>query len=72
MLGVIKWFDSVKRNYGFIVCSNMEKDVFIHISDCKGFTPQPGDAEEFEVSDAGGKRKAQDVRLINKPVEVDG
>ena len=47
MLGKIKWFNA-KKGFGFIICED-GKDLFAHISEFGGQTPQDEDNVEFEV-----------------------
>jgi CspA family cold shock protein len=62
--GIVKWFDSQTRGYGFIKPDGDDKDVFVHISQTPG---QQGLLEKQRVSFVMGKGpqgrdQAQDVQ----------
>ena len=49
MQGKIKWFDS-KKGFGFITYDE-GKEIFVHISEFNGQTPQENDAVQFEIGE---------------------
>ncbi len=58
MRGTIKWYHTVKH-IGFLVGNDDNREMFVHINDCVGFTPEPGMSVEFEVGlDRQGRSKA--------------
>ena len=65
MKGTVKWFND-KKGYGFIQCSELDKDVYIHFSDInkKGYkTLYKDDLVEFDYDKE--KNKAINLRIID-------
>lgn len=51
MNGIVKVFH-FDKGYGFIIPEGKqarEDDKFFHIKECRGFTPEEGDAVTFEI-----------------------
>ena len=64
MQGSVKWF-SDKLGYGFIVCEDLDKDVFVHFSAIKmdGYKSlKEGELVNFDLDEEVGK--AVNVRII--------
>ena len=64
MQGVIKWYHTTKH-IGFLVTDNDNREIFIHINDCLGFTPRAGMPVEFEMGlDTKGRSKAIRIKRV--------
>lgn len=50
---IVRW--DTARGFGFIRSASASGDVFLHVRDCRGFTPQEGLAVSFEEIHVGGK-----------------
>jgi len=64
--GTVKWFNQ-KKGFGFLICKEIDKDVFVHYSNIqgKGFrTLQENDLVEFEIQDSA--RGPTAVNVIRK------
>ena len=61
MRGTIKWFHRTKH-IGFLITNDGNREVFVHINDCIGFSPEVGMPVEFEVGQ-DGKGRAKAVRI---------
>ena len=63
--GTVKWFNPAK-GYGFIMPSDGQKDVFVHISAVERAglsTLNEGQAVEFEVVANRGKESAENLKV---------
>lgn len=63
MQGSVKWF-SDKLGYGFIVCKDLDEDVFVHFSEIQmdGYkTLKEGDIVSFDYDTEVGKAKNVNV-----------
>jgi len=70
MKGVIKWYHTTKH-IGFLVTDSDNREVFIHINDCLGFTPEAGMPVEFEIGlDTKGRSKAIRIKRVGVGVGV--
>ncbi len=70
MQGRVKWF-SDKLNYGFIVCEDLDNDVFVHFSEIQmeGYkTLNEGDIVTFNLSEEDGK--AVNVTVVKSEESV--
>lgn len=66
---VVRW--EGERGFGFIRSPGTDADVFFHIRDCQGLTPQVGDVVSFEEIHVGGKGpRAVAVRPRGDAAEV--
>lgn len=66
MKGNVKWFSS-EKGYGFLSCSEIENDIYVHFSDIqmKGFkTLDENDSVFFDYDEE--KQKAVNVRKITE------
>ena len=61
MRGTIKWFHRTKH-IGFLITNDGNREVFVHVNDCMGFSPEVGMPVEFEVG-LDGKGRAKAVRI---------
>ena len=64
--GKIKWFNPTK-GYGFIESSELEGDVFLHISALQEAgieTITEGDSVTFEIGENRGKTTAVDIKKV--------
>ncbi len=64
MQGSVKWF-SDKLGYGFIVCDDLDKDVFVHYSEIQmdGYKSlKEGDLVSFDYDSEMGK--ATNVKVV--------
>lgn len=71
MQGSVKWF-SDKLGYGFIVCDELDEDVFVHFSEIKmdGYkTLKEGDIVSFDYDTEVGKAKNVNV-IQNEELET--
>lgn len=50
---IVRW--DAARGFGFIRSPSVSGDVFLHVRDCRGFTPKQGLAVSFEEIHVGGK-----------------
>lgn len=72
--GNVKWFSS-EKGYGFISCSEIENDIYVHFSDIqmKGFKAlEENDSVIFDYDEE--MKKALNVRKVTKEesnVEID-
>lgn len=62
LTGEIKKFDNSK-GFGFIYCSDLRQDVFVHINDCNG-PVDAGDKVEFDVEKGVKGLKAINVNPV--------
>lgn len=59
---IARWFDH--RGFGFIDVEDQPNDIFVHVSDVKGFiSPRTGDDVEFEIRDTYKGPRAVNVEL---------
>ena len=64
MRGVIKWYH-ITKHIGFLVTDSDNREIFIHINDCIGFTPEAGIPVEFELGlDTKGRSKAIRIKRV--------
>ncbi len=64
MRGTIKWYHAGKH-LGFLVLDQDNREIFIHINDCEGFTPETGMIVEFELGlDRMGRPKAIRIKRV--------
>lgn len=71
MQGSVKWF-SDKLGYGFIVCNELDEDVFVHYSEIKmdGYKSlKEGDKVSFDFDTEEGKAKNVNV-IQNEELET--
>jgi len=71
MQGSVKWF-SDKLGYGFIVCKDLDEDVFVHFSEIQmdGYkTLKEGDLVSFDYDTEVGKAKNVNV-IQNEELET--
>lgn len=64
--GKVKWFNA-QKGYGFLVCDNDGKEVFVHYSAISGDgykTLKEGDKVEFEITNGDKGLQARDVVVI--------
>jgi len=64
--GKVKWFNA-QKGYGFLVCDNDGKEVFVHYSAISGDgykTLKEGDKVEFEITKGDKGLQARDVVVI--------
>lgn len=64
--GKVKWFSS-EKGYGFISCSEIENDIYVHFSDIqmKGFKAlEENDSVIFDYDEE--MKKALNVRKVTK------
>lgn len=62
---VARWFGF--RGFGFIDVKGQEKDVFVHVSDVKGFSsPRVGDEVEFEIRESYKGPRAVNVEIVSQ------
>ena len=67
--GIIKWYHTTKH-IGFLVTDKDNREVFIHINDCVGFTPEAGLLVEFEIGlDTKGRSKAIKIKRVGVRVD---
>lgn len=67
MQGSVKWF-SDKLGYGFIVCEDLEGDVFVHFSEVQmdGYkTLKDGELVNFDYDEVSGRAKNV-IRIQNE------
>jgi cold shock CspA family protein len=69
MRGKIKWYHTTKH-IGFLVTDD-NREVFVHINDCQGFTPEAGIRVNFEFG-VDGKGRTKAVRIQQLPVVLAG
>lgn len=50
---IVRW--DAARGFGFIRSASVSADVFLHVRECRGFTPQQGLLVSFEEIHVGGK-----------------
>ena len=70
MQGSVKWF-SDKLGYGFIVCNELDEDVFVHYSEIQmdGYKSlKEGDKVSFDFDNEEGKAKNVNV-IQNEELE---
>lgn len=75
MQGSVKWF-SDKLGYGFIVCEDLDRDVFVHFSEIQmeGYKSlKEGDLVQFEFDEKDGKainvKKIENEELVEEATE---
>lgn len=64
MQGSVKWFND-KLGYGFLVCDELDKDIFVHYSEIQmeGYKSlKEGDLVNFDYDEESGK--AVNVRIV--------
>lgn len=69
--GIIESYKA-ERGFGFIACPDHRDNLFFHINDCGGWTPQAGDACEFEIGEGRDGRAAakrvHPVQVVVPPI----
>lgn len=68
--GKIKWF-SISKGYGFITPDDGSAEIFLHLSKVKEAnlpTLEAGTALEYSIGSRSGKRFAEGLSLLSKPV----
>ena len=64
MRGRIKWYHG-KKHFGFIIGDEDNREVFFHIDDCRGFSPEETMPVEFEIGlDRIKREKAMNIRTV--------
>ena len=64
--GKVKWFNA-QKGYGFLVCDNDGKEVFVHYSAISGDgykTLKEGEKVEFEITEGNKGPQARNVVVI--------
>ena len=64
--GKVKWFNA-QKGYGFLVCDNDGKEVFVHYSAISGEgykTLKEGEKVEFEITEGNKGPQARNVVVI--------
>ena len=64
--GTVKWFNE-KKGFGFLICEEIGKDVFVHYSNIQGDgfkTLHENDLVEFEIED--GAKGPTAVNVVKK------
>lgn len=59
-VGTVKFYHS-EKGYGFIETDAEEEDVFFHITEVTGFTPEEDDEVEFELEEGDKGPRAVEV-----------
>lgn len=65
--GTVKWFDGIKKGFGFIAPDGGGNDVFVHISAVQkaGLSSlKEGDKVSFDVVTEKGKQAASNIQKI--------
>jgi len=64
--GKVKWFNA-QKGYGFLVCDEDGKEVFVHYSAISGDgykTLKEGDKVEFEIAEGDKGLQARNVIIV--------
>jgi len=61
--GKVKFFNR-RRGYGFIETEDVDKDIFVHVTDLEDFVSR-GDRVAFEITKSDKGYEAKNVKLVN-------
>lgn len=62
--GIVKWYSMIKH-FGFLLTDEDNREVFFHINECQGFSPEEGMNVEFELGkDGRGRTKAMKIVTV--------
>jgi len=62
-VGTVKFYHD-EKGYGFIESEVEDEDVFFHITEVTGFTPEEDDEVEFEIEEGDQGPRAVNVEMV--------
>mgnify|MGYP006267402169 CR=1 FL=1 len=63
LTGKVKFFNR-RRGYGFIEAEDIDRDIFVHVTDLEDFVSR-GDQVAFNITKSAKGYEAKNVKLVN-------